>query len=283
MRHSRGLAAPEFVGDCRLYPRCEIVKISYKTADEIAKMREAGKVASAILDEICEAAKPGVSTYELDQIGRRLIEKHRVKSAFLGYAPGGAPPYPGVICASPNSVVVHGIPSKRCVLKTGDILSVDFGIFKDGFCADTARTVAVGEISEQRRRLVEVTKASLAAAISACLVGSRTGDWGHAVQTVVETAGFSVVRAFVGHGIGKSMHEDPQIPNFGTPGKGPELRPGMTLAIEPMISQGTWKVDVMTNGWTVKTRDRKRSAHFEHTVLVVESGPAEILTCVERK
>ena len=240
-------------------------------------MRVACRLSAEVLAEVVAAVRPGVTTGELDAFAAERMRRLGVKSAFFGY--GG---FPGHTCISLNEEVVHGIPGPR-VINAGDLVSVDLGVVAEGFIGDNATTVRVGAVDGESGRLCEVCEAALAAGVDAARAGRRLGDIGHAVQAVAEAAGFGVVRDYCGHGVGRKLHEDPQIPNFGTPGKGPELRPGMTLAIEPMINQGTWKVDVMTNGWTVKTRDRKRSAHFEHTVLVVESGPAEILTCVERK
>ena len=240
-------------------------------------MRVACRLSAEVLAEVVAQVRPGVTTGELDAFAAERMRRLGVKSAFFGY--GG---FPGHTCISLNEEVVHGIPGPR-VINAGDLVSVDLGVVAEGFIGDNATTVRVGAVDGESGRLCEVCEAALAAGVDAARAGSRLGDIGHAVQAVAEAAGFGVVRDYCGHGVGRKLHEDPQIPNFGTPGKGPELRPGMTLAIEPMINQGTWKVDVMTNGWTVKTRDRKRSAHFEHTVLVAESGPAEILTCVERK
>ena len=221
--------------------------------------------------------RPGVTTGELDAFAAERMRELGVKSAFFGY--GG---FPGYTCISLNEEVVHGIPGPR-VINAGDIVSVDLGVVAEGFIGDNATTVLVGAVDPETVRLCAVCEAALAAGIAAARAGNRLGDIGHAVQTVAEAAGFSVVRDFCGHGVGRKLHEDPQVPNFGTPGKGPVLKPGMTLAIEPMINQGGLQVEVMPNGWTVKTRDRKRSAHFEHTVLVVGAGPAEILTCAEKK
>lgn len=240
-------------------------------------MRDAGVVASAILDQVCEAAVPGVSTWELDQLARRLIGKYGVKSAFLGYAPGGLPPYPAVICSSVNHAIVHGIPSKGCVLADGDIVSLDFGIFKDGFCADTARTIPVGIVSEQRQRLISTTQKSLDAVIAMLKPGQRIGDIGATVQQVVEAAGYSVVTAFVGHGIGRQMHEDPQVPNFGAYGTGKRVKAGLVIAIEPMVNAGAPHVKTLEDDWTAVTADGKDSAHFEHTVAITEDG-AWVLT-----
>ncbi len=251
--------------------------IPIKTPAELKGMRIACRLSAEVLAEVAEQVRPGVTTGELDAFAAERMRKLGVKSAFFGY--GG---FPGHTCISLNEEVVHGIPGPR-VINVGDIVSVDLGVAAEGFIGDNATTVQVGETDPETVRLCQVCERALAAGIAAARAGNRVGDIGHAVQTVAESAGFSVVRDFCGHGVGRKLHEDPQVPNFGSPGKGPVLKPGMTLAIEPMINQGLLQVEVMSNGWTVKTRDRKRSAHFEHTVLVVDAGPAEVLTCVEKK
>ena len=240
-------------------------------------MRVACRLSAELLREVAAQVRPGATTGELDAFAAERMRALGVKSAFFGY--GG---FPGHTCISLNEEVVHGIPGPR-VINAGDIVSVDLGVVAEGFIGDNAATVRVGAVDAETDRLCRVCEAALAAGIDAARAGGHLGDIGHAVQTVAEAAGFSVVRDFCGHGVGRKLHEDPQIPNFGQPGKGPVLKPGMTLAIEPMINQGTWKVEVMANGWTVKTLDRKRSAHYEHTVRVAEAGPAEILTCAEMK
>jgi methionyl aminopeptidase len=245
-----------------------------KTAAEIAKLREANLVVAEVLEEVGALVAPGVSTWELEERARVIIRQRKVTPAFLGYTPGdGTPPFPAVLCTSRNSVIVHGIPRKDDVLVEGDILSVDFGCFKDGWCGDSARTFPVGQISELASRLLETTQAALEAAIAQVQVGHRLGDVSHAVQAVVERQGFSVVRQFVGHGIGRAMHEAPQVPNFGTPGRGPRLYRGLVLAIEPMVNVGTADIEILDDGWTAVTKDRKLSAHFEHSVAVTEDGP----------
>ena len=248
------------------------MRIHLKSKDELRQMREAGLVAAEILDEVCAAARPGVSTWELDQIARRGIDKHKVRSAFLNYNPG-KPPYPAVLCTSRNEVIVHGIPSKSDVLQDGDIIGIDFGIFKNGFCADTARTVLVGNVSAEKRRLVETTQNALEAASRLCVPGNRLGDLGHAVQSHAESLGYSVVRQFVGHGTGRQMHEDPQVPNFGNAGSGKRMKPGLVIAVEPMVNAGTPEVEELDDEWTAVTRDRSMSAHFEHTIAITEDGP----------
>ena len=244
------------------------MRIYLKSPEEIRKLREVNLVCSAILDVVCAAAKPGVSTWELDQLAAREIAKHKVKSAFLGYLG-----YPNVLCTSPNEVVVHGIPRKDVVLKDGDIVGIDFGCFKDGWCGDTARTVAVGAISPEAQKLIDVTRQALDLGIAQAVPGNRLQDIGAAVQAHCEAHGFSVVRDFVGHGIGRAMHEDPAVPNFGTSGKGHRLKAGLVLAIEPMVNAGSSDVEVLADKWTALTRDRKLSAHFEHSVAITDHGP----------
>jgi methionyl aminopeptidase len=310
------------------------VRIQYKTDHEIALQRAAGLVAAEILEAMCQAAKIGTSTWELDQIARqgiartaravdvevmetarairkvvesgssdtkaeverlcrtysqlkalakanlsggeveRVIEEtaryHRVTSAFLGYA---QPPYPAVVCTSINEVIVHGIPTKAHVLKDGDIIGIDFGIYKHGFCADTARTIMVGDVSEENRRLVAAAKDALDRGIAQIKVDNRLGDVGYAIQTHAESQGYSVVRQFVGHGTGRQMHEDPQVPNYGKPGTEKRIKTGLVIAVEPMVNAGAHELEVLDDGWTAVTRDRKMSAHFEHTIAVTDKGP----------
>ena len=240
-------------------------------------MRVACRLSAEILAEVAGAVRPGMTTGELDVYAGERMRARGVASAFFGY--GG---FPGQMCISLNEEVVHGIPGDR-VINQGDIVSLDLGVVAEGFIGDNALTVRVGEVDAESERLCAVCESSLDAAIAAARAGNRVGDIGHAVQQVVERAGFSVVRDFCGHGVGRHLHEEPQVPNFGARGKGPLLRPGMTLAIEPMINQGTHRVVTLSNGWTVRTKDLKRSAHVEHTVLIRPEGPGEILTCVEKK
>ncbi len=247
--------------------------VQLKSKHEIGLMREAGLVAAEILEDVCAAAKPGASTWDLDRIARAGIEKHKVKSAFLGYGGYDVPPYPAVLCTSRNHVIVHGIPRKNDVLEDGDIIGIDFGIFKHGFCADTARTVMVGTVSDEKRKLVEATEAALEEAIALCRVGSRLGDLGSSVQNYAEIRGYSVVRQFVGHGTGRQMHEDPQVQNFGVAGTGKRLKSGLVIAVEPMVNAGSPDVEVLDDKWTAVTRDRSISAHFEHTIAVTDEGP----------
>ena len=231
-------------------------------------MRDAGLVAAGILDEVCALVAPGVSTWELDRVARQLIDKHRVKSAFLGYYG-----YPAVLCTSINHEVVHGIPRRDAVLAEGDIIGIDFGIFKHGYCADTARTVPVGTIAPERAALIEATRQCLELAIGQCQVGHRMGDLGSAVQNHAESRGYSVVRQFVGHGIGQAMHENPPVPNYGTAGEGKRLKRGLVIAVEPMVNAGAPDVEVLDDKWTAVTKDHSTSAHFEHTIAILDEGP----------
>jgi methionyl aminopeptidase len=241
--------------------------ILIKSPPEIEAMRRAGAVVGRFFEEVGPLVRPGVSTGSLEEFADRFIAKHRVRSAFKGYLG-----YPAHLCTSINEEVVHGIPSPERTVREGDILSIDFGVVLDGFYGDAARTFAVGAVGAESRRLLSATERSLAKAIEAARSGNRLGDVSAAVQATVEAEGFSVVRDFVGHGIGRSMHEEPQVPNFGKPGTGPKLSPGMVLAIEPMVNAGGYAVEVLPDGWTVVTRDRSRSAHFEHTVAVTREG-----------
>ena len=248
--------------------------ITRKSREQIALMRKAGKVVAEMHEVCVRAAKPGATTADVDQAAREVLDLRGARSNFLGY---GSPPFPGVICASPNEVIVHGIPSKHVVLHEGDILSIDCGAIIEGWHADAAITVPVGEIDDESKRLLEVTRASLEAAIEHVTNADRLGDIGAAVEDVAERAGFSVVREYVGHGIGTAMHEEPQIPNYGPPGRGLKLKEGMVLAVEPMVNAGSAATELLADGWTVVTQDRRRSAHFEHTIAVSANGP-EVLT-----
>lgn len=246
--------------------------IVIKSRAELARMQVAGRIVRDVLDAIEAACRPGVTTNELDAIARRELERAKAESAFLGYAPRGLPPYPAVICASVNEVVVHGIPGDRELVE-GDIVGIDFACYKDGWCADSARTIAVGVVSEPVRALLDTTKAALERAIEQCVPGRRLGDVGWAVESLAHEHGFSVVRGFVGHGIGRRMHEPPDVPNVGSRGAGMALRSGMAIAIEPMVNAGSAGVRVLEDGWTVETRDQSLSAHFEHTVAITDDGP----------
>ena len=238
-----------------------------KSPDEIEKMRLSGAMVAEVLAEIKEMVKPGVTTIELDRRSEELTRKKGGKPVFKGYRG-----YQFSLCTSINCEVVHGMPSQR-TLKEGDILSLDFGIFYKGYCGDAAVTVPVGRVSPLAERLIQVTERSLYLAIENAKVGNRLGDISASVQECVEADGFSIVRDFVGHGIGKDLHEDPQIPNFGVKGRGIALKPGMVFAIEPMVNEGTYEVRVLTDGWTVVTADGKLSAHFEHSVAITDNGP----------
>jgi len=230
-------------------------------------MREAGRLAAGALQAVRAAVKPGITTDELDQIAHQFIVKNGAKPTFLGYRG-----YPKTICASVNEEVVHGIPGRR-VLKEGDIIGVDVGATWKGFVGDTAATFPVGDVPEESRRLIEVTRDSLQRAIAAARVGARLGDISWAVQSAAEDKGFSVVRDFVGHGVGRQMHEEPAVPNFGEAGTGMRLAAGLVIAIEPMVNAGTHHVRVLPDGWTVVTEDGRRSAHFEHTIAILDEGP----------
>lgn len=251
--------------------------IVLKNRREIARMRAAGEIVCAALDAVEAACVPGVTTAALDRIAARELARARAHSAFLGYRPGPMKPYPAVLCTSINGVVVHGIPSEAAVLREGDVIGIDFACYKDGYCADAARTVAVGIISAPARALIESTRGCLEAAIAQCLPGRRLGDIGAAIQARAEQDGFSIVREFTGHGIGRAMHEPPSVPNHGQPDRGLRLQPGMVLAIEPMLNAGGPAVRVLDDGWTVVTEDDSLSAHVEHTVAITERGP-QVLT-----
>ncbi len=238
-----------------------------KLPDEIEKLRTSNLIVAEILRELRERVRPGVTTRELDSLCEQLSRKRRVKPAFKGYRG-----YPFALCSSVNSEVVHGMPSER-PLVAGDIVSLDFGVNYQGYYGDAAITVPVGPVSDEARRLMKATEEGLYDAIRQAIPGNRLGDLSAAVQTRVESAGFSVVRDFVGHGIGRSLHEDPQIPNYGVRGRGIELKPGMVLAIEPMVNEGSYQVKILSDGWTVLTEDGKLSAHFEHSVAITENGP----------
>ena len=245
--------------------------ISLKSRREIECMRTAARILGAALDKVGKAVKPGISTKELDQIAEDVILSSGAAAAFKGYRG-----FPAAICASINDEVVHGIPSKRC-LSEGDIFSVDVGVFYNGYYSDAARTFPVGEVKSEARGLIEATQGSFYAGIDAIQPGAHLGDLSAAIQNYAESRGFSIVRDFVGHGIGSELHEDPQIPNFGKPGTGPLLENGMTLAIEPMVNIGTWQVKVQDNQWTVVTADGSLSSHYENTIAIIDEK-VEILT-----
>jgi len=239
-----------------------------KTKRELDLMREACRISANALKEAGKAVQPGVSTKEIDDIVRNYIQKQGAKPSFLGY--GG---FPASACISVNDVVIHGIPSKKQILKSGDIVSVDVGAFIEGFHGDNAYTFACGDISDEAQALLDATKESLFQGIKAAVAGNRVGDIGNAVQRYVEERNYSVVRDFVGHGVGAKLHEDPSVPNFGTPGRGVRLLPGMTIAIEPMITAGKYDVKVLDDDWTTVTVDGSLAAHFEHTIAITTNGP----------
>ena len=240
--------------------------IVLKSPDEIKKMSEACRIVAEVLDSIRKSVAPGITTKEIDGIAETYIVARGAKPAFKGYRN-----YPATVCASVNEQVVHGIPSPK-KLKNGDIVSIDIGAFYKGFYGDAAITLPVGEINSAAAKLVTVTEQALQSGLEKVVAGNRLSDVSSAIQGQAESAGFSVVRNFVGHGIGRELHEDPQIPNYGKPGNGPQLREGMTLAIEPMVNAGGWEVNILDDGWTAVTRDGSLSAHFEHTIAVTKNG-----------
>jgi methionyl aminopeptidase len=240
--------------------------ILLKSLQEIAKMEVANRIVAEILAGVKEKIKPGIVTRELDELAEELCRRHKVEPAFKGYRG-----YPRSICISVNEEVVHGIPGTRR-LEAGDLVSLDFGVKYDGYYGDAAITVPVGQVAPRVQDLMAATEKSLYAGIAQVKAGHHLSDISHAVQAVVEEAGFGVIREFVGHGIGRSLHEDPQIPNFGPPGRGPTLQVGMTLAIEPMTSMGSWQVRILEDGWTAVTQDGSYAAHFEHSVALTENG-----------
>ena len=256
------------------------MKVDIKSKAELARMREACRMSAEIRDICAAAVAPGVTTGEIDRLVIDYCEKHKVVASFFEY-PGGryAPDFPGHLCVSINDEVIHGIPNPHRVIMPGDLVKTDVGIFRNGFHGDTSRTVALGVTDPEVLRLVETTKRCLAAGIAACGPGVHLGDVGYAIQQVAEKEGFGVVRDWIGHGVGRTVHEDPEVPNYGKPGTKLVLKPGMTIAIEPMITmtKAGEKTDVLDDGWTVVTRDRCLSAHFEHTVAITDDG-CEVLT-----
>ncbi len=248
--------------------------ISIKSEQELNQMRKAGAIVAQILSEMIEKVQPGISTAELDRFAEARCKDFKVLPAFKGYHG-----FPATVCISINDEVVHGIPSHKRILREGDIVGLDFGVSSDGWFGDSARTVGVGKISKEAQKLLEVTQESLQRGILQCREGNRVFDIGHAVQNYVEGFGYGVVREFVGHGIGRALHEEPQVPNYGPKGKGLVLKVGMVLAIEPMINAGGQEVKVLKDGWTAVTVDHSLSAHFEHTVAITPNGP-EILTVI---
>ncbi len=248
------------------------MSVTIKSKTEIELMREAGKILARTHEELGKAIKPGISTYEIDRLGEEIIRSYGCIPSFLHYQG-----YPASICVSVNDEVVHGIPSKNRILKEGDIVSLDAGVIYKGYHSDAARTHAVGEISKEAQRLIDVTRESFFEGIKFALDGNHLADVSRTIQNYVESHGYSVVRDLVGHGIGRNLHEDPQIPNFAGKRRGIRLRPGMTLAIEPMVNIGRYEVNWLDDDWTVVTRDGSLSAHYENTVLITENGP-EILS-----
>ena len=245
-----------------------------KTNREIEMMKQAGRIASQALKLAGKAVEPGISTLEIDSIVRKYIESEGAKPSFLNY--GG---FPASTCISVNDVVIHGIPSKNSIIKSGDIVSVDVGAFFEGFHGDNAATFACGEISKEAQRLIDATKESLYEGIKKAQSGNRIGDIANAIQRYVEARSYSVVRDFVGHGVGAKLHEDPSVPNYGTPNRGVRLLSGMTIAIEPMINEGTHEVRILEDEWTTVTADGKLSAHFEHTIAITPDGPQILTLC----
>ena len=246
--------------------------ITIKSKSQIQKLKDAGKIVAETHQLLKEAIREGISTYDLDQMAEQYIRKCNAIPSFKGY--GG---FKGSICASINSVVVHGIPSKDTILKNGDIISIDIGALYNGYHGDSAKTHGVGDISEKDEELIAVTRQSFYEGFKKAVVGNRLSDMSNAVQVYAEKYGFSVIRDYVGHGVGENLHEDPQVPNYGKPGRGPRLQEGMVLAIEPMIATGTYKVKVLSDGWTAVTLDNKNAAHYEHTIAIT-AGEPELLT-----
>ena len=246
--------------------------ITIKSKSQIQKLKDAGKIVAETHQLLKEAIREGISTYDLDQMAEQYIRKCNAIPSFKGY--GG---FKGSICASINSLVVHGIPSKDTILKNGDIISIDIGALYNGYHGDSAKTHGVGDISEKDEELIAVTRQSFYEGFKKAVVGNRLSDISNAVQVYAEKYGFSVIRDYVGHGVGENLHEDPQVPNYGKPGRGPRLQEGMVLAIEPMIATGTYKVKVLSDGWTAVTLDNKNAAHYEHTIAIT-AGEPELLT-----
>jgi methionyl aminopeptidase len=247
--------------------------IILKTSQDIAKMRDAGRIAAEALQVAADTAKPGISTLEIDHAVRRYLKSQKAVPTFLGY--NG---FPAALCVSINNEVIHGIPAAQKILKDGDVVSLDVGATYNGFVGDTATTVAIGQISPQAQALLDTTKESLYAAIAQAIPHSFLGDVSHTVQRICESAGYGVVRDFTGHGVGRAMHEDPSVPNVGVPGRGVRLRAGMTIAIEPMVNMGSAAIRTLRDNWTVVTRDGSLSAHFEHSIAITSDGPVILTT-----
>jgi len=246
--------------------------IELKSAREIGLMRRAGHILADVMDRLRDGVKPGMSTLEIDEDVEEFIRARGAVPAFKGYRG-----FPATVCISINEEVVHGIPSSHRRVKEGDIVGLDLGCIVEGYYADCAFTLALGEVPARVQQLLDVTRESLARGITECRPGRRLSDVSHAIQAHVEGHAFAVVRAFVGHGIGRALHEEPQVPNFGEPGRGPQLKPGMVLALEPMVTMGSWEVKILDDGWTAVTKDGSLAAHFEHTIAVTDAGP-EVLT-----
>ena len=252
--------------------------IVIKSRDEIEKIRESSRIVAEVLQTLREFIRPGITTWALNKKAEEVIKKRKARAAFNGYKPSfGSGAYPAALCVSINEEVIHGIPSTRRVIKEGDIVSMDVGVCYKGYYGDGATTVAVGEVEDRVKELLKVAEEALYRGIEAARVGNRVGDISFAVQSHVESHGFSVIREFVGHGVGKRIHEEPPVPNFGEPGRGPLLKEGMTIAIEPMVAMGSGEVRIKEDGWTAVTVDGSWAAHFEHTIAVLEEGP-RILT-----
>lgn len=254
--------------------------IFLKTEDEIELMRAANQLVAKTLAEVGKAVKPGVSTAQLDRLAEEFIRDHGAIPTFKGFPNPNGGPFPGSICTSVNDVVVHGVPSEDCILQDGDIISVDCGALLNGFNGDSCYTFQVGAVSPEVKALLQTTKEALYKGIEAATAGHRIGDISYAVQTHCEAAGYGVVREFVGHGIGREMHEDPQVPNYGRRGQGKQIKNGLCIAIEPMITLGTHEVYMDSDRWTIHTRDHKPAAHFEHTI-AIHHGKADILSSFE--
>lgn len=252
--------------------------IHLKSPQELKKMRQAGRIVAEVLECMRQTVAPGVTTAELDRLAEEIIRGHQAIPSFKGYPPGSANPFPASICASVNAELVHGIPGPR-VLQEGDIISIDVGAIHEEYHGDAAVTLPVGSIEPQTQRLLEVTERALQVGIEQARDGNRSGDISAAIQDFVERSGFNVVREYTGHGIGRRMHEDPQVPNHGRPGRGVRIRSGMTIALEPMVLAGDPRVRVLEDNWTVVSADGRLTAHFEHTI-AVQDGSAEILTCL---
>ncbi len=253
------------------------MNIIIKTPEEINKIRKGGKILAHILKKVADSVIPGVSAFDLDQLARKLIKEHKGEAAFLNYKPEGASsPYPASICISINNEIVHGIPTKNKIIKNGDIVSLDLGLRYEGLYTDHAVTLAVGEISKKEKEMIDITKKALEIGIWSAQGGRTVGDIGEAIESFVGKK-FNIIKELAGHGVGRKLHEDPYIPNYGKKNKGPRLIPGMIIAIEPILNNGKDGIMVSNDGWTIKTTDQSRSAHFEHTILITESEP-EIIT-----